>query len=206
MSRNSSKFSFVFAVLLIAVLSVHMYGCEDDNSLTLSSDRDNVSTVESVIDYESTDSETNYGKYYELNASYDSENRITRTDVYSPDDECIAYRTYTYVKDDKVSEIKTFTNDEKLKSVVKFDYASDGSFSSSLFDEKDNFLFKMSVYTSDEGETSEYYNSENQLIMYKITDCDGVEKYYGKDDTLLTGTDLTEKKDSIEKLYCEYLY
>ncbi|MCR5635721.1 MAG: hypothetical protein K6F76_00875 [Clostridiales bacterium] len=206
MSINRRSFRFVFAVLIIAVTSAYLCGCNVDNTSNSASSGYNMSTAESITEYEHTDSETDYSKYYELNASYDSEKRLTRTDVYSPQNECIGYRTYTYIKDDKISEIKTFTADDKPKSTVKYEYTSDNGFSSSLFDEKDNFLFKMSVYTKNGKEISEYYNSKNQLIMYKIADENGSEKYYDKNDTLLEGSNLTEKKDAIEKLYCEYLY
>lgn len=206
MSNNRKIFKFVFAVIIIVVAVADLHGCESDDLSNSASSSNNMSTVENVIDYEHTDSEIDYSKYYELNASYDNEKRLTRTDIYSPQDECIGYRTYTYVNDDKIAEIKTFTKDDKPKSTVKYEYTSDNSFSSSLFDEKDNYLFKMSVYTKNGSEISEYYNSKNQLIMYKTVDADGTEKYYDKNDTLLEGSNLTEKMDAIEKLYCEYLY
>ena len=191
-----SKLSILFAILFFIILSVCLCGCEGDNSASFDLNSNNTPATDSIIDFEPTDSDADYSKYYELNVSYDSENRLTRTDIYSDKN----------VSDSKVSEIKTFTTDEKLKSTVKYKYFSDNDFSSSLFDEKDNFLFKMKVSSNGKAEKSEYYNSKDQLVMYKTVDSDGVETYYDKNDAFLKGSNLAEKKSAIERLYCKYLY
>ncbi len=199
--------TLIFAAATAIVLSA----CSGEPSPpSNSSDIAAITDVDSVIDMQSAESNTQYKyeDYYEINTEYNKDGKPQRADVYSPEDKVIGYRIYEYASNGDPLNVKTYDTSDRLKSTLTFYYAgADSDVSGNrIEDASGNIVFRQDVYTRDGNDVTEYYGSDNKLILRRTTDKSGNEKYADADGKEVKSPELDEKLKAIEDIYCEYLY
>ncbi|MDD5924476.1 MAG: hypothetical protein PUC88_06785 [Clostridia bacterium] len=161
---------------IIAVISTFA-GCsgkESDTSGSVSSgeaqnivdseEKQTVSKVESMIDFESTDKESTYADYSETNEKFDKDGNVTLSNIYDPSGELIGYRKYGYDSESNVTDMKTYTTDDELKSTLHYDY-DENKITISVLDKDNKLVLKLISESSEEAETIGYYDSDDSLMF-----------------------------------------
>ncbi len=171
-----------------------------------SEEKQTVSKVESMIDFESTDKENTYSDYSETNEKYDKDGNVTLSNIYDSSGKLTGYRKYDYNSESKITDMKTFTADDVLKSTFHCDY-TDNKTIISVLDAENKLALKIITESGDDSEIISYYDSSESLMYTQeftsnMTDVKG----YDPDGNELDDDDYKKLLEDTQEIVYSYLF